>query len=400
MARAESLLVSILLTAMVALGPISTDLYLPSLPAIGAAFAVGNGEVQLTLSVFLAGFAVSQLVYGPLSDRFGRRPVILGGLTLYLLASIACALAPDIELLILARFLQAVGACVGPVLGRAVVRDIYGREGAARMLSYMGMAMALAPAVGPILGGFLQVWFGWRANFAVLAAFALVTLAGSLATLPETNRWKSAEATRPGRLIATYRDLLRHRSYLGYVIVTACTYSGIFSFISGSAFVLIGLLGLTPEVYGFCFAAIVVGYMAGAFASGRLTQRLGLERMVQLGTAIQVAGGLAGLALYAAGPVTVAGIVLPVAVFMAGTGIAMPNAQAGAIGPFPKVAGSASALLGFFQMGLAALVGIAVGHGSGQSALAMMAAIALVALGGALAYWLVVHPAPRIIEED
>jgi len=399
MARAESLIVSVLLTAMVALGPISTDLYLPSLPAIGAAFAVGNEDVQLTLSVFLAGFAVSQLVYGPLSDRFGRRPVILGGLALYLFASIACTLAPDIELLILARFLQAIGACVGPVLGRAVVRDIYGREGAARMLSYMGMAMALAPAVGPILGGFLQVWLGWRANFAVLAIFAVVTLAGTLATLPETNRWKSREATQPGRLVATYLELLRHRSYLGYVVITACTYSGIFSFISGSSFVLIGLLGLTPEVYGFCFAAIVVGYMAGAFVSGRLTVRLGLERMVQLGTAIQVAGGIAGLAFYFAGIVTVAGIVAPVAVFMAGTGIAMPNAQAGAIGPFPKVAGSASALLGFFQMGLAALVGIAVGHGSGQSAFAMMAAIALVALGGTLAYWLIVHPTARSAAE-
>ncbi|WP_193366643.1 multidrug effflux MFS transporter [Pelagibius marinus] len=395
MARAESLIVSVLLTAMVALGPISTDLYLPSLPAIGRDFGVTNAEVQLTLSIFLAGFAFSQLAYGPLSDRFGRRPVILGGLALYLLATLVCAFATGIEVLVLARFFQAVGACVGPVLGRAVVRDIYGRERAARMLSYMGMAMALAPAFGPILGGFLEVWFGWRANFAVLGIFAAATLAAALMTLPETNQWKSPDATRPGHILGNYRALLRHRSYLGYVIITACTYSGIFSFISGSSFVLIGLLGLTPDVYGFCFAAIVVGYMIGTFLSGRLTVKLGLERMVQLGTAVQVAGGLAGLALYFAGIVTVPGIVGPVMVFMAGTGLAMPNAQAGAIGPFPQMAGSASALLGFFQMGLAALVGIAVGHGSGESAFAMMAAIALVALGGALAYWLVVHPAPR-----
>lgn len=395
MARAESLIVSVLLTAMVALGPISTDLYLPSLPAIGADFGVANAEVQLTLSVFLAGFAVSQLAYGPLSDRFGRRPVILGGLALYLLATLVCAFAPDIEVLILARFFQAVGACVGPVLGRAVVRDIYGRERAARMLSYMGMAMALAPAIGPILGGFLEVWFGWRANFAVLGLFAVVTLAGALVTLPETNQWKSPDATRPGRILGNYRSLLRHRSYLGYTIIVACTYSGIFSFISGSSFVLIGLLGLSPDVYGFCFAAIVVGYMIGTFVSGRYTVAIGLERMVQLGTAVQVAGGLAGVALHLGGIVSVATIVGPVVVFMAGTGLAMPNAQAGAIGPFPRMAGSASALLGFFQMGLAALVGIAVGHGSGQSAFAMMAAIALVALGGALAYWLVVHPAPQ-----
>lgn len=400
MARAESLTVSVLLTAMVALGPISTDLYLPSLPSIGTAFGVSSAEVQLTLSVFLAGFAVSQLIYGPLSDRFGRRPVILAGVALYLVASVVCALAPSIEVLILARFGQALGACVGPAIGRAAVRDIYGRERAARMLSYMSMVMALAPAFGPILGGFLEVWLGWRANFAVLALFGLVILAASAAVLPETNRWKSRDATRLGHLVGNYRGLLRHRSYVGYVLVVACTYSGIFAFISGSSFVLIGLLGLAPDVYGFCFAAIVVGYMIGAFLSGRFSLAVGLERMVQLGTAVQLAGGLAGVALYAAGVVTVASIVGPVVVFMIGTGLALPNAQAGAIGPFPRMAGAASALLGFFQMGLAALVGIAVGHGSATSALAMMAAIALVAFGAVLAYWLVVHPAPRPVEAD
>jgi DHA1 family bicyclomycin/chloramphenicol resistance-like MFS transporter len=400
MARAESLTVAILLTAMVALGPLSTDLYLPSLPAIGAAFGADTATVQLTLSVFLAGFAVSQLIYGPLSDRFGRRPMILGGIVLYFLASLACAYAPSIEVLILARFGQALGACVGPVLGRAAVRDIYGRERAARMLSYMGMVMALAPAVGPILGGIVEVHFGWRANFLALAAFGLTMLVATLVILPETNQWKSRDATRPGRLVANYLGLLRHRSYIGYVLVVACAYSGIFSFISGSSFVLIGLLGLSPDVYGFCFAAIVVGYMVGAFLSGRFTVALGLERMVQLGTTVQVLGGLAGVALYAAGIVTVSSIVGPVVVFMIGTGLAMPNAQAGAIGPFPRMAGSASALLGFFQMGLAALVGIVVGHGSGSSALTMMAAIALVALGGALSYWLIVRPAPQPAEAD
>jgi len=400
MARAESLTVSILLTAMVALGPVSTDLYLPSLPTIGAAFATDQATVQLTLSVFLVGFAFSQLACGPLSDRFGRRPVILGGLALYLVASLACAAAPSIEVLIFARFCQAVGACVGPVLGRAAVRDIYGRERAARMLSYMGMVMALAPAFGPIIGGFIEAWFGWRANFVLVSAVGLTVLVATAVTLPETNRWKSPDATRLGHLIGNYRSLLRHRRYVGYVLVVACTYSGIFSFISGSSFVLIGILGLDPEVYGFCFAAIVVGYMVGAFGSGRYTVRIGVERMVQLGTAIQLVGGAAGLVLYAVAPPSVAGIVAPVAVFMIGTGLAMPNAQAGAIGPFPRMAGSASALLGFCQRGLAARGGIVVGHGSGESALSMRAAIALVALGGMLAYWLIVHPAPQLAESD
>jgi DHA1 family bicyclomycin/chloramphenicol resistance-like MFS transporter len=356
--------------------------------------------VQLTLSLFMAGFAVSQLAYGPLSDRFGRRPMIIAGLVLYLAATVVCALAPNITVLILARFFQAVGACVGPALGRAVVRDVYGRDRAARMLSYMGMAMALAPAFGPIIGGFLEVWFGWRINFAVLAVFAVGILAATLLGLPETNQWKSRDATRPGRLLGTYLGLLRHRIYIGYVLITAFSYAGIFSFISGSSFVLIGLLGLSPDLYGFCFAAIVVGFMLGSFLSARLTVRLGLERMIQIGTLVLVAGGLGGVLLYFAGVVTVASIVGPMVVFMIGTGLVMPNAQAGAVGPFPRTAGSASALLGFFQMGLAAVVGIAVGHGSAYSALAMMLAIALVAFGALLAYWLVVWPAPRGIEID
>src|SRR3546814_83491 len=175
------------------------------------------------------------------------------------------------------------------------------------MLSYMGMVMALAPAFVPILGGFLEVWFGWRANFVVLTVFALVILVASAFILPETNRWKSRDATRLGHLVGNYRGLLRHRSYVGYVLVVACTYSGIFSFISGSSFVLIGLLGLAPDVYGFCFATIVVGYMIGAFLSGRFSLGVGLERMVQFGTAVQLVGGLAGVTLYAAGVVTVAG---------------------------------------------------------------------------------------------
>ena len=205
MVRPESPVVTVLLTALVGFGAISTDLYLPSLPAIGESFGSTTAEVQLTLSVFLVGFAVSQIVYGPLSDRFGRRPVLIGGVAIYLLATLACLAAGSIGLLIGARFVQAVGACAGVVLGRAIVRDIYGREGAAKMLSYMGVAMALAPALGPILGGILQVLFGWRANFLVLAIFGGVCLLGVLLVLPETNRWRDPAATDPARLIRSRR---------------------------------------------------------------------------------------------------------------------------------------------------------------------------------------------------
>src|SRR5215468_12246592 len=224
----NSLPVTALLTALVALGPISTDLYLPSLPSLARYFAVGVDDIQLTLSVFLVGLATAQLVYGPLSDRFGRRPVLLVGLAIYVVASIVCMLSPSVPVLVVARFVQAVGACVGPVLGRAIVRDVHGREGAARVLAYMSAAMALAPAIGPILGGFLEEWFGWRANFLALVCYGILGAAITWQILPETNKLPDLEAARLDRILRGYQGFLGHRRYVGYVLCCAFAYSGIF----------------------------------------------------------------------------------------------------------------------------------------------------------------------------
>ena len=391
MARPESLTVVVIVTALVAFGAISTDLYLPSLPAIANQFGVGAGAAQLTLSVFLLGFAFSQLVYGALSDRFGRRPTLLVGLVIYLLASLACMLAPSIELLIAGRLLQAIGACAGVVLGRAVVRDVYGRERAARVLSYVAMAMALAPALGPILGGYIQVWFGWRASFLVLAIFGGTILASVFLQLPETNRSRDP-TLRLTRLLLNYRTLLHNRVYLGYVLVATCAYSGIFTFISGSSFLLIGVLKLSPEDYGLCFASIVVGYMVGTLLSGRLTMRLGLERMILIGSLVGLAAGALAAALSLAGVVELIAVLAPFFLFLLGTGMMLPNALAGAMGPFPAMAGAASALLGFIQMVIAAAIGVAVGQLHDETGRGMALALAVVALGAFLSYWMLIRP--------
>ena len=401
-ASARSPAVTILLAALVALGPVSTDLYLPSLPGLARAFGTDVAEVQLTLSVFLVGLAGGQLAYGPLSDRFGRRPVLLAGLVIYAVGTLACIFATGMPVLIAGRFLQAVGACAGPVLGRAVVRDVHGREGAARILSYMAAAMAIAPAVGPILGGFLEVWFGWRSNFVALLVYGLAGLAATLLMLPETNARMDPLATRPLSIVANYGALLRHRSFLGYALCNACAYSGIFSFISGSSFVLVDVVGLAPDQYGFCFAAIVVGYMIGTITGGRVTRRLGIDRMVSTGALIALAGGVVLVACGWFGPDRglpgALAIVLPMMIFMVGIGFVMPNAFAGGIGPFPQMAGAASALLGFLQMAVAAVVGIAVGHLDDGTARPMTTAILLAAVAVALAHRLLVKPAAAAAE--
>lgn len=387
-----SAVIAVVLTLLTGFGPMSTDVYLPSLPALVTAFDTDIATVQLTLSVFLVGFAVAQLVYGPVSDRFGRRPAILAGVTIFTAASIACAMATSIEMLILCRFLQALGACCGPVLGRAVVRDLYGPERSARILAYMSMSMALAPAIGPIIGGVLQQAFGWQATFWLLVGFGALMLAAVLGLLGESNRHRDPLATSPTRLVRNYASLLRHRRYIGYVAIVACSYSAIFTFISGSSFVLSGMLGLSPPVYGACFGIVCVGYICGTFGSGRLTLRLGIDRMIAAGTLVMLAGAAVMAGLAAAGVFTVWAVVGPFFVVMIGVGLTLPNAIAGAIAPFPAMAGTASALMGFLQMTLAALVGIAIGHATGTDGLPMALAVLLTTLGALAAFRLLVRP--------
>jgi DHA1 family bicyclomycin/chloramphenicol resistance-like MFS transporter len=390
---APSLGLAALLTTLVALGPISTDLYLPALPTLAQAFDSDVARVQLTLSVFLAGFAVAQLAYGPLSDRYGRRPVLLGGLALYLVASLACMGARSIDELIAARFVQALGACAGPVIGRAIVRDVYGPVQAARVLAYISGAMAIAPMVGPMLGGYLTVWFGWRANFVALALFSALQLFAVFVLLGESNAHKDPAATRPRHMLANFALLFRSRHFLGCLLCFAASYAIIFSFISGSSFVLISVLGISPQRYGASFGFAVAGYISGTMLSGRLVLRLGMQRLVLAGALLACSAGSVMAACALLGGPNLWAILLPMFLCMLATGLVMPNAIAGALAPHPKMAGAASALIGFVQMSFAALVGVAVGHAWDGTALPMAAAIALCGWAVLAAYWFLMRPA-------
>jgi DHA1 family bicyclomycin/chloramphenicol resistance-like MFS transporter len=379
--------VEILLTAVVGLGALSIDMFLPSLPAIAQAFGSTPATVQLTVTLFLMGFAAAQLVYGPLSDRFGRRGVLITGLVLYAAAGLGCAMAPTIGILIGARVLQALGGGVGPVVARAVIRDLYERERAARVFSYMAMVQSLNPMLAPVLGGYVHEAFGWRAVFYVLAGagalFALLMAAG----VRETNVRRDPTALQPGALGRNIAVLVTDRAYLAYVLVNALMFGGQFAFISGSSFVLIGILGVSPSAFGFCFGAVALGIMTGTFLSGRFGGRLGLERTIRCGTGLGAAAGLLLAALAWSGILSVASIVAPMYVFAVGLGLTLPNGMAGAIGPFPQMAGLAAAVAGFLQMTGSALYSVAVGRFYDGTARPMTTAIALAGVLALACFW-------------
>jgi DHA1 family bicyclomycin/chloramphenicol resistance-like MFS transporter len=359
-----------------ALLPLSTDLFLAALPGIRRHFGVGVSEAQLTLSVFVAAFAFSQLVYGPLSDRFGRRPVLLAGVTIYCAATIACMTARSIEWLIAARFLQAVGACAGAVIGRAIVRDAYGAAGSARMLGFITAGTALAPVVGPMIGSVLTAAFGWRANFALLAVVGAALLSAAALRLPESNPHRDPRATNFRHIAANYRTVITTGGFRGYALCVAFSYAAIFSFVSGASFVLIEVLEVPASRFGFLFGGTVVSYIVANVLIGKLVQTAGVDRLLGIGTTVAAIGGIAMLALALAGVQSVPAVLGPMAVVLFGLGFSLPSATAAAVGPFARIAGTASALVGFTQMTGGAVVGFVVGRMHDGTTLPMAAGVA------------------------
>jgi len=376
MLKPDTFALTVVLALLTALGPLSTDMYLPSLPAIAAGLQASTAQAQMTLSAFLLGFAAGQFFYGPVSDRVGRRPVLLFGLGLFTLASVLCALAPSIEFLIAARFLQALGASGPIVLGRAIVRDFYEGPRAGRELSRMGSIMGVVPAIAPVLGGLVTQVSEWRMTFAVMVICGAALAAVVLLRLPESIRRTSDAPISFTAILRGFGALLRHPGYRVYVSFSVLAYGGLFAFISGSSFVLQEVYGLGEMAFAFSFAFMVVGYIGGTFLAQHLVGRHGLDGTIGLGVASLSAGGTLMLALVASGVPSSFAITGPMAIYAMGVGLTMPQAMACALMPFPERAGAASSLLGICQMSFAAILGIVLGQNLGGSALPLPAAIA------------------------
>src|ERR1700676_2266528 len=353
---------TLLLSLLTALGPLSMDMYLPSLPEIGRALHASTAQVQLTISSYLFGFAVGQIVYGPISDRFGRKPVLLAALALYSLGTCGCALTQSIGALTAMRFVQALGGAGSIVLARAVVRDLYSGMRAGRELSLMGAITAFAPIVAPVIGGILQTAFGWRSSFVLLVVFAAVAASAAVRFLPETLRQRTPGPFSLAAMAGLSRSVVVHRGFLAHLGILTASYVGLFAWISGAPVVMqSGSYGLSPIMFGVTFAVATAGYILGTTLAARIVMRAGLDRTIGIGTVALAAGGLLMAAVVALGLSHVAWLVGAMTIYLAGLGLAMPQAMAGALTPFPDRAGTASSVMGFAQQGTAAVTAAVVG---------------------------------------
>jgi MFS transporter, DHA1 family, multidrug resistance protein len=347
----------ILISALVMLGPFTNNIMVPSLTSLATEMQTGFGDAQSILSIFMVGFAAGQLFVGPMSDRFGRKPVLTVSLVLYIAASVLCAFAPDLYSLCAARLVQALGVSATLSVGRAIVRDSFASDKMAQVYAYVGTALALGPIVGPIFGGFIEVAAGWRSVFFFLAGVGALMLVIIVFLLRETNLHLNRDATRPARLVGNYATLLSTRLYMGYVLCNAVCYGGIFAFTSCSAYILIGLLKVSPDVFGALYAITVGAYGVGTLVASQITRRVGIKRMIVYGGLIMTIFGEVLVILPMAGYFSIWTVVIPFAGFAFGTGFVFPSGQAGGISPYSKMAGAASSMLSCLQMSTAAVIG-------------------------------------------
>ena len=371
-----------LLSLAIAVSQLATSLYLPSLPAMASELHVGPAAASWTLTAFYIGYALCNLAAGPLADGWGRRGVLLGGLGVYVAGSLLCALAPSILPFLAGRLVQAAGASAAPVVGRAMLRDVQGEGSGTRAMIWVSLAMAAAPALGPPLGGLVQQGLGWRWTFWALVAAGLLMLAVVALTLGET--LPPSARVRPRGLLRRYAGLLRDGRYCRYVGALSCLFAGLGVFFATGPFIFIQSLGFSPVAYGVLNLANVGGYLAGSAAAARLSRRMGPAALVQAGTALALAGGVAMVALAAAGVFDAWSVLAPVVVLTAGFGLVLPAGTAGALDRHPAQAGLASALLGFIQIAAAAagtaVAGAMLGHGFLPVACVFLALTALAAL--------------------
>ncbi len=350
-------MVVLVLSLLLGLQPVTTDLYLPALPSMTEGFGATLSQAQLTLTALLLAFGASQLIWGPVSDRFGRKPVLLGGAVLYVVASLANSFSGSMEELVLWRAVQGVAMGAGVMCARAVVRDLYNPLEGARAMSRGLSGLGVIACMSAPLGGLLTEFFGWRVALSAVTAFGLLTLVVLAWKFTETLPRENRQPLDPGRMLNTWVGILRHPTFWAFTMLAAFSYAGLFTFLASSSFVFIQVLGLSRAEYGVTMLAMSLSYILGTFLCRRMLPKLGVRRTVAIAGVATITGGTSLGIIALLGVHNIYAIMVPYSVFMLGHGVHQPCGQSGAVSPFPHAAGAASALSGFLMMVLAFFIG-------------------------------------------
>ena len=383
MKRKNAGLIIFILGTLTALGPFSIDMYLPGFPAIAADLHTTVAQVSLSLSSFFIGISAGQLLYGPLLDKYGRKKPLYFGLALYVLASLACALATSIDALIYLRFVQAIGSCAATVAAMAMVRDLFPVEDSARVFSLLMLVVGVSPMVAPTLGGYVTAHLGWEAVFFILTGISALILAAVYFRLPESFKPDPAYSLKPRPILSNFLAVLRDSQFLTYALTGAIAFAGLFAYVSGSPIVFMEIFGVSETVYGWIFALLSVGFIGASQLNNFILKRLKSEQIVITAMRVQAIIGVIFFVGTYNGWYDLTGTVILLFLFLACLGFSFPNASALSLAPFTKNAGSASALMGALQMAIGSLSSIAITVFNDQTALPMvglMAGAALLAL--------------------
>ena len=379
-------LLFILLGAIAAMTPLAIDMYLPAMPNIAKDLAVAESSVQMTLSVYIGAFAVGQLVHGPLADSFGRKPVLLVGIVFFAIASVFSAIVNSIETLMIARGFQGFAGAAVAVIIQAIVRDMFDREDFTRVMSFVTLIMTIAPLVGPLLGGHISVWLGWRAIFIILTVIAISIGIAVLRKIPETLSEKNKQSLRFGVVTRNYLSLFKDPVAMGLILCGSFSFSGMFAFLTAGSFVYIDVYGVKPDHFGYFFGFNIVAMMVMTSLNGRLVKKVGSHFMLRLGLAIQFLAGVGLFVSLLIGP-EFWQLVLFIALYISTLSTIGSNASGLLLSHYPKMAGTASSLSGSLRFGISSLVGGLVAVFPASITLSMVAMMAFCAVASALCYY-------------
>lgn len=385
MSTNASLPLIILLGSVSALTPLAIDMYLPAMPAIAETLATNSHRVQGTLAIYTAGFAIGQLLFGPLSDAKGRRPVLLGGMLIFAIAAMLCAMATSVESLTWLRGAQGFAGAASAVVVQALVRDLFNREDFARTMAYITLVMTLAPLIAPMLGGHLAHWFGWRSIFWVLTGFTVIIALFCSLRLPETLPLERRQPLHLSSILRSYLRLLTSPVALGFMLCGAFSFAGMFAFLTGASFVYIELYDVSPQHVGYLFGLNVISLMLFTTLNGKWVRRLSSRTMLRLALGLQLLAGI----LMPIGPLLGWGlwsVVAPIMLYVGVISTIGSNSMASLLSTLPNLAGTASSMAGTLRFGAAALVGAFVALLPDSSPLYMLLTMSVCSLLAALAY--------------